>query len=339
MEALVAAGHEVHLLCEGWESPPTGVTVHPQPVRGGRSVRPVAFAQAVESALNQQTFDCVFSLERTLRQDVYRAGDGVHREWLACRRQHAPWWRRPFIGLGAFHRNLCALEAQTFDPARTGRVIVNSRMVGQEIERYFQYPADRMHLVRNGVVTARYLGVDRDAARRRFGLLPGEFVLLFVGSGWERKGLPQLVRAMRHPLLQSRPVRLLVVGKGRLRNAPPNVTFTGPVREVEQAYAAADLLAFLPLYEPSANVIAEALVAGLPVVTSARNGAAEWLRPGIDGEVVTNPEATDEVARILAAWIDRRPGRLERDPAPFDLDRNLRETMAVLEQAAQERRR
>ena len=338
MDALSRAGHEVHLLCEAWEGH-SDFVLHPLPVRSSRARRPVTFANAVEAELERCGFDCVFSLERTRRQDVYRAGDGVHRAWLEQKTRRAPWWQRPFVGWGAFHRNLCELEAQTFDPTRTRRVIVNSAMVGAEIARYFRFPKDRMHLVRNGIVTARFQGRDRAAARARFGLGPAEFVLLFVGSGWERKGLRYLIGALSRPELQKRRLRLLVVGKGRPPAAPDGVVFAGPIADVEQAYAAADLFAFLPIYEPSSNVVAEALASGLPVVTSIQNGAAEWLEPGVNGDVVPDPADLPVVAATLARWIDRGPRRLTPDLASLSLERNVEETIAVLELAARERRR
>ena len=144
MRALLTRGHDVRLLAEAWEGLPDGVRLHTITVKGSRAVRPARFAEAVELATARERFDCVFSLERTLRQDVYRAGDGVHCVWLQRRRQFSPWWKRPFIGLGGFHRTMQALETATFDPTRTGRVIVNSLMVRDEILRNFPFPADQM---------------------------------------------------------------------------------------------------------------------------------------------------------------------------------------------------
>jgi hypothetical protein len=57
---------------------------------------------------------------------VPSAGAGVHRVWPQRRRGFAPWRKKPFIGLGAFHRNMLALEAQNFDPANTRRISDNS---------------------------------------------------------------------------------------------------------------------------------------------------------------------------------------------------------------------
>ncbi|HMO66887.1 MAG TPA: hypothetical protein PKE47_16995, partial [Verrucomicrobiota bacterium] len=122
LAALVEAGHEVHLFAEDWADLPAGVTWQRVAVTGPRHARPRRFAEEVLRQLDPRAFDCVFSLERTLRQDVYRAGDGVHAAWLAQRRRFAPWWRRPWIGRGAFHREMLALERRNFDTANTRHV-------------------------------------------------------------------------------------------------------------------------------------------------------------------------------------------------------------------------
>jgi UDP-glucose:(heptosyl)LPS alpha-1,3-glucosyltransferase len=389
LAALAERGHQLHLLAEGWDNVPHGVTLHPLGVAATRAQRPVAFADAVQGELARQTFDCVFSFERTRRQDVYRAGDGVHRVWLRRRRRHAPWWRRSLVGLGAFHRNVLRLEAETFDPRNTRHVIVNSEMVRKEILEHFTFPAERIHLVRNGVDVARFQSGEREATRESFGVKSDEFLLLFVGSGWERKGLKYALQALR--LLQlgahlgrisdsvrqlteaartrlaeaaktvgtplpgiatpaqpeSRPslplspdkVKLLVVGKGkRPVQHPANVLFAGPLSAPENAYAAADLFVFLPIYEPSANVVCEALAAGLPVVTTAQNGAAELIEDGVNGTVIDDSAAIKEVVEAIVFWWSRRFYLPPVNAAELSIERNVSETLAVLEQAAIERK-
>jgi UDP-glucose:(heptosyl)LPS alpha-1,3-glucosyltransferase len=338
--ALAAAGHDLHLFAEDWRGEPEGVKLHRIAAASSRAQRPLRFAQELERVLKQDDFDTVFSLERTLRQDVYRAGDGLHRVWLEQRRRYAPWWKRLLIGRGSFHRNVLNLEQQVFAPARTRHVIVNSVMVRDEILRHFGFPAERIHLVRNGVDVTRFQSGDRDRTRQRFGLKPDDFVLLFVGSGWERKGLSFLIRLMRQ-LEQTEPnLRLLVVGKGRWRGRlPSNVILAGPLARVEDAYAAADLLTFLPIYEPSANVVPEALASGLPVITSCFNGAAEWLQEGINGHVLDEPSDTAALEQAVRFWLNRRHVRPVPCAQPLDLDTNVRETLRVLEIAATDRPR
>jgi UDP-glucose:(heptosyl)LPS alpha-1,3-glucosyltransferase len=385
LQALARMGHDLHLYAGSWTEKLEGVTLHRVPVSGSRATRAARFADAVRRELATQHFDCVFSLERTLQQDVYRAGDGVHRVWIQRRREFAPVWKRPFVGLGAFHRNMLQLEARTFDPRNTRYVIVNSEMVRREILEHFAFPAERIRLVRNGVDVARFQRVARDKARLHFGIKENDYLLLFVGSGWERKGLRYLFDALRsinrqtlalglaEGMLQfaalgrnvsskltatltgvspDRPVqpppsppavpdtlKLLVVGNGRKpASTPPNVIFAGPMSDTELAYAAADLFVFLPVYEPAANVVFEALAAGLPVITSAQNGAAEMIEEDVNGNVVDDPSDTPGVVQAIAYWWSRRFYLPPVHVADLSLERNVSETLAVLEMAARERK-
>lgn len=337
MAELGRQGHDIHLLTEAWEGQPDAISVHTLPVHGNRAQRPVAFADAVDQFLQSQTFDVVFSLERTRHQDIYRAGDGLHRAWLGQRRLHAPWWKRWTIGLGAFHRNMLALEAQTLHPANTRHLIVNSNMVADEIQTYHPFPKDRIHLVRNGIDVHRFSSANRTQGRARFGLTPDHYALLFVGSGWERKGLPLLLRAFDR--LPDPNLRLIIVGKGKIpRHDPNRVRFTGPLREVELACAAADLFVFPPIYEPSANVCIEALAAGLPVITNHRNGAAESIEPGRTGTILPTTNDPVALATAILEWRNRGPLRVQSSHN-LSLERNVQETLQVIHQAARERSR
>jgi len=346
LRALAEQNHELHLFAESWEAMPEGVTLHSIDISATRATRGLRFAEAVQSELSKEKFDCVFSLERTLKQDVYRAGDGVHRVWLQRRQQFAPWWKKPFVGLGAFHRNVMALEAQTFNPQNTRRIIVNSEMVKREILEHFQFLAERIHLIRNGVDVSRLQNGKRAETRARFGVKDDEFLLLFAGSGWERKGLKFVLAAFEklsahghccHCVAHGPKIKLLVVGKGRKPAFVSNgVIFSEPANDLENFYAAADLFVFPPIYEPSANVVFEALAAGLPVVTSANNGAAEIIRENVTGSVVKEFWRPEILAEAIKKWMER-PRRVPANAAEFSLERNISETLAVLELAAKEK--
>jgi len=340
LSALVSTRHEVHLYAENWQGAPPGVIMHTVPVKANRALGPMVFADAVSRLLSDHDYDVVFSLERTVDQDVYRAGDGLHRVWLQQRKHYASWWRRPFVGLGAFHANMQALETRTFDPANTRHIIVNSDMVKQEILSHFSFPAERIHLIRNGVETARFKNQDRASMRAKFGYKDSDFVLLFVGSGWERKGLPFLLRLMRQWQTSQPEVKLLIVGKGRLGSKPPpNVTLAGPMRKVEEAYAAADLMTFLPIYEPCANVVAEALASGLPVITSRFNGASELIVPGINGHILEDPADLPSLETAVGFWKSNSNKRPVPTNLPLDLETNVQSTLRLLESIAAEKKR
>jgi glycosyltransferase involved in cell wall biosynthesis len=77
------------------------------------------------------------------------------------------------------------------------------------------------------------------------------------------------------------------------------------------------------------------LAAGLPVVTSVNNGAAEILEEGVTGSTIREFWKSEIVASVFEQWAERRV-RVQVPPEVFSLERNVRETLAVLELAAKE---
>jgi UDP-glucose:(heptosyl)LPS alpha-1,3-glucosyltransferase len=341
IQSLAGRGTEIHLFTENWPDLPPRCVLHRVSASGSRANRSIAFAQAVKQQIQTGQFDCVLSLERTLRQDIYRAGDGVHKVWLERRREFSPWWKRLAVGRGAFHRNMLNLESQTFDPDNTRHIIVNSEMVKREILSNFQFPTERIHLVRNGIDLARFYPADKESARKRFGLNTSDYVLLFVGSGWGRKGLKYLTNFVLPALNRNGDtVKLLIIGKGNAsRLKKENIIFDGVIPDVEMAYRAADLFAFLPIYEPSANVCFEALASGLPVITSKQNGASEVIENGRNGTILERPDCIEEAISAVNFWRKRAKESISIDRKILSLDRNVNETMSVIDRVVSERNR
>ncbi|MDD5350063.1 MAG: glycosyltransferase family 4 protein [Chthoniobacteraceae bacterium] len=331
--ALLAGGHTCTLFTSAeWPDWP-GDRIERLP---GRS--PLEFADALQTARQRVPCDSLFSLERVWTCDAYRAGDGVHRAWLARRDAVEPFWKRWSRGLNPKHRQLLTLEARLFSPEGAGKIITNCRMVRDEIVRAYGYPAERISVVYNGLPAAPAVEPGlREQTRARLGLGAADFAVLFAGSGWERKGLRTAIDGIAQVRAAANPV-LLVAGRGnprRYRGGGGRVRFLGPVREMAACYAAADLFVLPTLYDPFSNACLEALAAGLPVVTTAANGFSEILRPGETGEVLAEPSDAAGLARAVEAWSDpvrraaARPRLLELARG-FTIEANVRETLAVL---------
>jgi UDP-glucose:(heptosyl)LPS alpha-1,3-glucosyltransferase len=97
----------------------------------------------------------------------------------------------------------------------------------------------------------------------------------------------------------------------------------------------ADAFVFPTLYEPFSNACLEAMAAGLPVVTTAVNGASEVLREGESGYVVDDPLDADALANRMERLLspDRRAAMgaaARRIAEEHTQERNISETMAVL---------
>ncbi len=286
LAALVGRGHEVHLASPGQATPIPGVTVHPLRLpRLPAAARALVLTLAARRVVAAGRWDVVQSHERTLCQQVYRAGEGCHRAYLASGASGG--------GRGLHHRVVLALEARVF--ARTPRIVAIARRGKREIETLYGVDPARVRVIYNGVDLERFhpanVARHRPAAREEAGVGAREHVLLFVGSGFERKGLATAIEAL--PGLGD--ARLLVIGRGdetRYRalaervGVASRVRWLGLRRDVERWYAAADVLVLPARYEPFGNVHLEALASGLTVVTTIAAGGSEVVGEGKSGAVV-----------------------------------------------------
>ena len=332
-EAAVAAGHECVLFSEQWPRV-AWPFAHVQVV----SDSPEKFADSLVALRARDECDFLFSLERIHTCDAYRAGDGVHAAWLERRARFEPFWKPWLRQFNAKHREMLALEKQLFSADGARLVIANSRMVQAEIEAHFGYPAERIHIIHNGVPPFTAPAGARADVRRELGLGDDTFAVLFAGSGWERKGLRFAIAAMNAARLPH--ATLLVAGRGHERAMPRSerVRFLGPVKDMPRLLAAADAFILPTLYEPFSNACLEALAAGLPVITTAHNGFAEIIEHGVEGEVVTQPDDIAALATALEKWGEpaRRAAirpRLLALGANYGIAENVRQTLALIERA------
>jgi len=78
IQRLIERGHEVHIFAHEWdkgEAGSSGEVVHPVPILPGPSyVNVLSFAYRVRRLLVKENFDIVHSFDRTISQDIYRAG-------------------------------------------------------------------------------------------------------------------------------------------------------------------------------------------------------------------------------------------------------------------------
>ena len=292
-------------------------------------------------------FDLTLSVEKVPGCDIYRTDEGVHAAWLDQRPQHITPWARIFQRINPKHREKLRLEKELFKPDATRRVISLSNQISSDIEKYYGYPQAQISLIRNGVPCRPVATLEeRLAARRELEIAPDKIVVLFVGTGWERKGLRFAIRAVER--LNDPRVLLLVAGKGKQsRYASPVVRFLGPVREMAQVYAAAHLLVVPSIYEPFSLVALEALGAGIPVITSKVAGISEILTHGVHGKVIERPSDIGALSAALRHWIHlfENPEKARAVhsacmelASQFSLERNLSETLVVIREVLEEKR-
>jgi UDP-glucose:(heptosyl)LPS alpha-1,3-glucosyltransferase len=318
VDRLIADGHDVHLvgarIAGRWDP-----RVVLRPVRTPEHphwLEVVVFCRRAAALVRAGSYDIVHNQIRPFVPGVVTAGGGSHRVYLdevlplESGRLRAAVKRSMPI-----HRFLLALERRGFHPDRCPFVIANSELNRQGILRYYPMGPERVIVAYNGVDPMRFSPAARTAKRERvrrvLGLGANDLGVIFVGQGFARKGLGPLLEAMA--AIGDRQWRLAVVGRGnpsawsaradRL-GLGGRVTFVGHVPDPEAYYAAADIFALPTFFDPFANATLEAMAAGLPTVTSRRNGAAEILRHGVDGLIVDRPDDASGLAAALRSLAD-----------------------------------
>jgi UDP-glucose:(heptosyl)LPS alpha-1,3-glucosyltransferase len=309
LSALEGQGASVTLVTREWPGAHASAIVL-RPFHIGSLWRDAAFARAACRALAQRRFDLVQSHERIACCDVYRAGDGVHAQWLEERARVQPPLLSAWTRSAPAHRYRLAAERELFAATRLRAVICNSEMVRGEIRTRFDVADAKLVLIRNAVDgTLFHPGLRGElgaATRQQLSIPSRAFVVLHVGSGFERKG----VRAFIDVLAATRDACGIVVGRDKhagryIRHARrmgvlERLRFVGAVSDVRPYYAASDAFLLATLYDPQPNAALEAMACGLPVVTTPKCGAAELLQEGVSGFVRDSLDSPG-LARALAA--------------------------------------
>ena len=316
LHALGEGAVKVSLLTRKWEgAAPANVEVIQCPKRGfERLSRYRHFVRWVQQTAREQGFDLVQSHERIPGCDIFRAGDGVHATWLEQRARVLGSLGRLAQRLSLWHRYITSLEAEMFRDARLRAVICNSEMVRRDIAQRFPEAASKLHVIHNGVDLNKFHPGLREQHRAHIRLQLGGTdalpIILYIGSGFERKGVPQLLQALAKPALAH--AQLWIIGKDRKAKdyarlaeqleVAPRVHFLGPQQDVTPYLGAADVFALPSLYDPMPNAALEAFAAGLPVLSSSSTGAAELIEAGRNGEVVDALDI-DGIATTLASLL------------------------------------
>lgn len=291
LQALAQQNLHVTLVTRHWPDAEKGRDVRIcNPFHLGRLWRDAGFARSVQRLIGAGEFDLVQSHERIPGCSIFRAGDGVHATWLDLRARQQSVLGRCFTRWHPWHRYTLAAEAEMFHHPALRAVICNSQMVRDDIAHRFGVPQDRLHVIHNGVDLDHFhpgLRVQHRASMRaQLGIAEETPVVLYVGSGFARKGVPQLLQAMAG--MRRANAVAVIVGKDkhsrRMQQLADKlglagrVHFAGPQQDVRPWYGMADALALPTLYDPFPNVVLEALACGLPVMTTLTCGAAEVLQ-------------------------------------------------------------
>ena len=319
-------GHGVRIYALEWEGPRVdGVEIVVLAQRGVRShVRQRRFAECVADHVAAHPVDLVVGMNKMPGLDVYYAADSCFED--KARRQRPGPYR-----LTSRYRHYAAFERAVFAPDSRTRILTLVPDQDAAFKAVYRTPAHRFHSLPPGIERDRGAATPEAGRvlRREFVVADADIVLLFVGSGFVKKGLDRVLMGLGAlPVPVRNRVRLFVIGDdkaerferlARRLGVAPQVRFMGGRDDVAAWLGAADALA-LPAYDEAAGmVILEAASAGVPVLATANCGYSAILREANAGIVTPVPfdqkRLNADLERLLTADERRQWSRRGRELA------------------------
>ncbi len=306
----------------------------------------LSFQRNTRSLLSGSKFDIVNGLSQVYPQDIYRAGDGLHIHWLKTESPNPR--KRFFKFFNPRHLVILFIERNIFKPHNYLKIIANSNLCKRQISYYYRVPENRIVTIYNGVDTKIFNpSVSNDIKqkiRSELGLSRKDFVLLFSGNNFRRKGLQFCLQILSLLKNKKTRVKLIVCGRDNLRvyktlcktlNLSEDVIFPGYVSNMFAFYNIADMLIHPTLYEPFSNVCMEAMASYLPVITTRLNGAHEIIEDGVSGLVFDFPWEVKKMVVKIEELINNRAKLQQmafhagKTGLKYPLNENIDRTVAV----------
>jgi glycogen(starch) synthase len=170
---------------------------------------------------------------------------------------------------------------------KVDKIITVSHAMQEDLVRH-GWPKSKISVVWNGVDPEYYnprncKPEDMEAIRSRYGIKPGEKMVLFLGRLTWVKGVTNLVQAMPTVLADYPNIKLVILGKGEQQNDILETSNRLGIREKVACrfefvpekerilhYAAADACIFPSTYEPFGIVSLEAMSMEKPIIVGAQ---------------------------------------------------------------------
>ncbi len=235
-------------------------------------------------------------------------------------------------------------------------VLANSSAVKDMLVHRFRVPAERVHVLRNGVDLEQFALAKGDRPASLPGVDAKTRCIAVVANMYTTvKGHRELTDAARIVCREIPQVKFVLVGDGEERSkieeraseagVRDHFMFLGRRKDVPEILACCELFVLPSRAEGFPNVILEAMAAGLPVVATRVGGTPEIVEDGINGLLVPPQDPHSLAAAILRVMKD--PGFAkslghsgqQRVRTDFSFDRLVAETEQLYSDAASGKRK
>lgn len=308
----VQRGHQVDVYTMRWEGerdPQLNIIILP-PIGLQNHSRRKNFVKQLRTELNKKSYDLIVGFNKMPGLDVYYAADTCFQ--AKARKQHGALYR-----LTSRYRQSVAFEKAVFSADSPTEILLISKPQQAEFEHFYKTQSKRFHLLPPGISKDRMAPANaeeiRTQLRNEFNLTNDTILLLMVGSGFKTKGLDRTLIGMANlpENLRKRAI-LFILGQD---NAEPfqkqakqlgignQIKFLGGRDDVPRFLLAADLLLHPAYNENTGTILLEALVSGLPVLTTDVCGYADYIRQANAGIVLPSPYQQSQFNKTLTGML------------------------------------
>lgn len=298
-------GEEVTIICRSHDNIPPHPNVKFVKLRSfsvGKTHRLWRFARDVEKHVLASDYDLVYGLAHAWTHDVLRIGAGTSLHM--SRSLNRPMRLKDRVN----H----LIESKAMAPNAYYHVISNSQKSAEEIQEAHNVPADKITVIHNFVDTKKFdatrIEKETAALKKKLGVNDDKPIFLFLGTGYERKGLKQALTAYSNLPFEA---HLLIVGRetheadyikfARDIGTSNRCQFLGAGNRPELYFSLADCYLLPTLYEPFGFTVIESLACGTPAITTENCGAKEVLNSNV-ASIIGAEVNPDQLLSAMIEW-------------------------------------
>lgn len=302
---------DITIYCMTWEGEALD-DVHTElvPVNSlSRTTQRQQFADYIRANVSGR-FDKVVGFNRMPGLDYYFGADTCFAEKFYNERG---WWYRQTPRA----KQYLAFEEAVFGPQSQTQIMLLSPAQREEYTRHYQTAAARMHDLPPGIGREHMATAEapqiRAEFRQEFGIADDQLLVLQVGSSFATKGVSRSIHAIAAmPAVLKKRTQYFLVGHDNpspwLREAEAmgvgNFQVFAGRSDIPRWMQGADLLLHPSVHESAGMVLLEAVVAGLPVLTTANCGYSFHVEKAEAGIVIPEPFEQAKLNEALVTMLE-----------------------------------
>ena len=307
------AGHQITVYCLKWQGPlPDNVQVINVPVKAlSGHVRYKRYTAWVQADLKKHAADLVIGFSKMPGLDIYYAADPcfaarMHREKARVKK------------ILPRYRHFMRYENSVFGAGSGTEVMLLSPQQQTDFETFYPGCGSRLHQLAPGLDASRLpsanAATERQQFREKFSLKDDDIALLQIGSGFKVKGLDRSLHALAalpddirlrtqfYIVGQDKPGDFMKLAQSL--KVAERCHFLGGRDDVPLFLRGCDLLLH-PAYSESAGyTLLEAVINGLPVLTTDTCGFAFHVERARAGQVCRSPFSQHELNNMLLSMLE-----------------------------------